>query len=102
KGNPSRYSLVVLSEGAAWEGHRVAEYGKADAYGHRKKLNIAEQFSEEVKRLTGEDTTVSDLTYDLRSGDPDSLDKMIATTFATMAFETIASGGHGRMMAVRN
>jgi len=100
--NPSRYSLIVLSEGATWVGHQVQEYGEADAYGHRKKMNIAEAFSDQIKRAAGEETIVSDLTYDLRSGSPDFLDKMIAYTFATMAFECIADGGHGRMMAIRN
>ena len=100
--NPSRYSLVVLSEGATWQGRQVQEYGEADAYGHRKKVNVAEALSEEVKRRAGVETVVSDLTYDLRSGEPDFLDKMIATTFATMAIECIANGAHGRMMAIRN
>ena len=100
--NPSRYSLIVLSEGATWIGHQVQEYGEPDAYGHRKKMNIAEAFSDEIKRIAGEETIVSDLTYDLRSGSPDFLDKMIAYTFATMALECIADGGHGRMMAIRN
>ena len=40
--NPSNYALVVLSEGARWEGYEVREYGEADAYGHRKKANVAE------------------------------------------------------------
>ncbi len=102
RNNPSNYALVVLSEGATWKGRQVQEYGEADAYGHRKKVNVAEAFSEEVKRISGNETVVSDLTYDLRSGDPDFLDKMVATTFATMAFECIAQGGHGRMMAIRN
>ena len=100
--NPSRYSLVVLSEGATWQGRHVEQFGEADAYGHRKKVSVAEAFSEETKKRAGVETVVSDLTYDLRSGAPDFLDKMIATTFATMAFECIADGAHGRMMAIRN
>src|SRR3977135_3004685 len=42
RGNPSNYALVVLSEGAAWEGYAPSEYGEADAYGHRKKASVAE------------------------------------------------------------
>lgn len=99
---PSRYSLVVMSEGATWEGRQVQEYGAADAYGHRKKVNVGEAFADEVNRITGESTLVSDLTYDLRSGSPDFLDKMIAYTFATMAVECISDGASGRMMAIRN
>ena len=100
--NPSRYSLVVMSEGATWTGREVQEYGPPDAYGHRKKLSIAEAFRDEVQARSGEETVVSDLTYDLRSGSPDFLDKMIAYTFATMAIECIADGAHGRMMGIRN
>jgi len=40
--NPSNYALVVLSEGAEWEGYKVQEYGEPDAYGHRKKASVAE------------------------------------------------------------
>ena len=57
---------------------------------------------DEVNRITGEGTLVSDLTYDLRSGSPDFLDKMIAYTFATMAVERISDGASGRMMAIQN
>ncbi len=102
RNNPSRYALLVLSEGASWTGREVQEYGEPDAYGHRKKVNVAEALSDEVKRRSGTETLVSDLTYDLRSGSPDFLDKMIAYTFATMAVECIAEGGSGRMMAIRN
>src|SRR5207248_953491 len=31
--NPSNYSLVILSEGAEWEGYQVKEVGQADAFG---------------------------------------------------------------------
>ena len=102
RNNPSRYSLVVLSEGATWEGRKVQEYGEPDAYGHRKRMNVGEAFSEEVKRRANEETIASDLTYDLRGGDPDFVDKMVATTFATMAVECIASGVKGRMTGIRN
>ena len=102
RNNPSNYSLVVISEGAVWTGEAIKEYGEADAYGHRKKVNIGEALSDEVKRIAGEDTIVSDLTYDLRSGEPDFVDKMVATTFANMALECLAEGKHGRMVAIQN
>ena len=98
--NPSNYALVILSEGAAWEGYQVREYGEADAFGHRKKANVGEDLSDEVKKATGEETIVSDLTYDLRSGSPDFVDKMVASTFAAMALDCIAKGEHGMMMAI--
>jgi 6-phosphofructokinase 1 len=43
---------------------------------------------------------VSQLTYDLRSGDPDAFDQMVATTFANIAVDLIAEGISGRMTAI--
>jgi len=100
RNNPSNYALVILSEGAAWEGYQVREYGEADAFGHRKKANVGEELSDEIKKATGEETIVSDLTYDLRSGSPDFVDKMVASTFAAMALDCIEKGEHGMMMAI--
>jgi 6-phosphofructokinase len=98
--NPSNYALVVLSEGASWEGYKTKEYGEPDAFGHRKKFSVAEALSDEVIARTRAETVVSDLTYDLRSGAPDFLDTLVATTFATMAYDAIVNHKHGLMTAI--
>jgi ATP-dependent phosphofructokinase / diphosphate-dependent phosphofructokinase len=100
KNNPSNYTLVVLSEGAEWEGYKVQEYGEADAYGHRKKASVAEALANEIKKAVNEETIVSDLTYDLRSGDPDFVDKLVASTFGTMALDAVLEGKTGLMAAL--
>jgi 6-phosphofructokinase 1 len=100
RANPSNYALVVLSEGARWEGYRTQEYGEPDAYGHRKKASVAESLADEIKRRTGEETIASDLTYDLRSGDPDFLDKLVGLTFGNMAYDAILAGKSGLMSAL--
>ncbi len=100
KNNPSNYCLIILSEGAQWEGYTIKEYGEPDAFGHRKKFSVAEAFSDEVIKRTGAETVVSDLTYDLRSGAPDFLDTMVATSFGTMAYEAITSHKTGLMAAL--
>jgi 6-phosphofructokinase 1 len=100
RNNPSNYSLVILSEGAEWEGYTVKEYGAADAFGHRKKMSVAEDLSSEINAATGEETVVSDLTYELRSGSPDFVDRMVAITFAGMAMDAVQSGKSGLMTAI--
>jgi 6-phosphofructokinase 1 len=102
RNNPSNYALVILSEGAEWEGYQVKEYGEPDAFGHRKKMSVAEDLSNEIKRATGEETIVSDLTYDLRSGSADFVDRMVASTFAGMALDAIKDGKHGLMTAIQS
>jgi 6-phosphofructokinase len=102
KNNPSNYSLVVLSEGAEWQGYQVKHFGEADAYGHQKKANVADDLSDEIKKRAKEETVVSDLTYDLRSGDPDFLDKMVAATYGNMAMDAVEEGQSGIMTAIVN
>jgi len=100
--NPSSYALVVLSEGAQWEGYEMREYGEADAFGHRKKANVAEDLAAEIQKRTGSETIVSDLTYDLRGGPPDFVDKMVASTFGGMAVDLIGEGKSGLMTAINH
>src|SRR5438445_430332 len=102
RNNPSRYSFVIASEGAVWRGLAVAEYGEADAYGHKKKVDIGHALGEEIRQRTGEETMVSDLTYDLRSGDPDALDQIVAIKFANVSVVLITEGARGRLTAVRD
>lgn len=101
RNNPTHYSLVVLSEGAEWQGYSTSEYGEADAYGHRKKGNVGVDLGAEFRKRTGVETVISDLTYELRSGEADFIDKMIATTFGNMAVECIRDGNTGLMMAIQ-
>jgi ATP-dependent phosphofructokinase / diphosphate-dependent phosphofructokinase len=100
--NPSNYAFVIASEGAIWRGGELAEVGEADAYGHRHKADVGEALADELKRRTGVETVHSDLTYDLRSGDPDALDQLVAITFANIAVDLLADGQTGRMVAVRD
>jgi 6-phosphofructokinase 1 len=100
--NPSNYAFVIASEGAIWQGGEVTEVGESDMFGHRHKADVGEALAAELKRLTGIETVNSDLTYDLRSGDPDALDQLVAITFANIAVDLLADGETGRMVAVRD
>ncbi len=100
--NLSHYAVVVVSEGAVWKQGSVAEYGEADAYGHRKKADIGQVLGDEIRRRTGDEIMISDLTYDLRSGEPDAIDQLVAITFANIAVEMLFDGVTGRMVAVQN
>jgi ATP-dependent phosphofructokinase / diphosphate-dependent phosphofructokinase len=100
--NPSKYAFVIASEGAIWKGGELREVGEADAFGHRHKADVGETLAREIKNRTGVETVHSDLTYDLRSGDPDALDQLVAITFANIAVDLLADGQTGRMVAVRD
>ena len=102
RNNPSHYSVAVISEGAVWKDREIAETGEADAYGHRRKADIGHALADELSKRTGEETMASDLTYDLRSGAPDAIDQIVATTFANIALDLIRDGVTGRMVGVQH
>jgi 6-phosphofructokinase len=102
RGHDSHYAMVVVSEGAMWTGGKLEEYGEPDAYGHRKKMNVGEQLAQEITRLTKLPTRPQDLTYDLRSGDPDPYDRIVAASFGALAVELLAQGTTGRMLGIQN
>ncbi len=100
--NPRNYSMVVLSEGANL-GIPVPEVGPADAYGHRHKANVAEFLAEQLtSRLPGIRFLPIDLTYFLRSGEPEVYDKHMAIYYANLVMSLVEAGTHGVMAAHRD
>ncbi len=100
--NPSRYAVVITAEGAIWQGAQMVDVGTADAFGHRHKANIGEVLAGELKARTGIDAVASELTYDLRSGEPDSIDSMVAITYANVAMDLLDGGITGRMVGIQD
>ena len=100
--NPRNYSLVLLSEGANF-GVPVPEVGEPDAYGHRKKANVAEFLAAQLtERMPHVRFLPIDLTYFLRSGEPDAYDKHMAIYYANVAMSLVEQGMTGLMAAHRN
>jgi 6-phosphofructokinase 1 len=100
--NPSGYTLIVMSEGANL-GMPVPELGPADAYGHRKKANMAEFLVSELEqRIKGVRFLPIDLTYILRSGEPDVYDRRMAVYYANLVVNMIKDGVHGMMAGYRD
>jgi len=102
RSSPSHYAIVVTAEGAIWEGAEIPEYGPEDAFGHRHKANVGEVLAAELTARTGIESLPIELTYDLRSGQPDSLDQMVASTFANVAMDLVGDGLFGQMVGIRD
>ena len=100
RNNPSNYAIMTISEGAILEGGEVIETGEADAYGHRKLGGVGMVLSEEIKRLTGHDIMYQQLAYLMRSGAPDSLDRMVAMSYGHLAIQLIRRNEYGKMVAL--
>ena len=99
--NPSRYAIVVLSEGAMTSGGAAMETGEPDAYGHRKLGGIGRFVAQSLKELMGLDVLNQQLAYLMRSGPPDALDRLVAMSFGSLAVAQIEKGETGRMVALQ-
>ncbi|HEU4527898.1 MAG TPA: ATP-dependent 6-phosphofructokinase [Actinomycetota bacterium] len=102
RSNPSRYAMMTISEGATMVGGQMVQGGTADAYGHQKLGGIGEVTGEALKEITGEGIIYQQLGYLMRSGNPDSLDLMVAINYAVMAADLVVNGEVGRLVALRN
>ncbi|HJM49535.1 MAG TPA: ATP-dependent 6-phosphofructokinase [Alphaproteobacteria bacterium] len=100
--NPSRYAMVVVSEGASLTDGKIVESGQADAYGHRKLGGIGQTIGDALKEITGIATINQQLAYLMRSGPPDALDRMVATIYGQLAMQELLKGRSGLMMALQN
>jgi len=108
--NPSKYSIVIVSEGAMYEGgEMVFQDMTTDAYGHKKLGGIGDLVSEKLKELSPKynqgkriNTIMQRLAYLVRGGDPDAIDSIVPMAFGTMALDLILEGLHGRLVVLRN
>jgi 6-phosphofructokinase len=100
RNNPSNYAIMTISEGAIMEGGDIIEAGEADAYGHRKLGGVGLLLSEEIKKRTGHDIMYQQLAYLMRSGAPDSLDRMVAMSYGHLAIQLIRRNEYGKMVGL--
>jgi 6-phosphofructokinase 1 len=99
--NPSNYAVMTISEGSVPTGGSVMESGEADAFGHRKLGGIGVAVAQEIRHLTGINIMYQQLGYVIRSGQPDSLDRMVATSYGVLALDEIAKGRAGRLVCLQ-
>ncbi len=99
--SPSRYAVLTISEGARMIGDEVLESGPVDAYGHRKLGGIGSVTAEEIRRRTGRNIIYQQLGYLMRSGAPDSLDRMVSANYGSLAIDLIQQGLTGRLVVLR-
>jgi 6-phosphofructokinase 1 len=108
--NPSKYAIVLVSEGAIYEGgEMVFSDQEKDAYGHAKLGGIGDMVSQGVKDLTakynkGKTINIINqkLGYMVRGGDPDAVDSIVPMAYGNLALDLILKGVHGRVVVLKN
>jgi 6-phosphofructokinase len=109
--NPSKYSVVLVSEGAVFGGsdEMVFKSTEKDAYGHAKLGGIGDAVSVKIKELSpgfnqGKRINVinQQLGYLVRGGDPDAIDSIVPMAYGNLALDLVLKGIHGRLVVLRN
>ena len=108
--NPSHYSVVLVSEGAMFEGGEMVFKDKTtDAFGHAKLGGIGDLVSERLKDFTAKynngrsvDTVNQKLGYLVRCGDPDAIDSIVPMAYGNLALDLILKNVHGRLVVLKN
>lgn len=108
--NPSRYSVVLVSEGAMFEGgEMVFSDHSTDAYGHKKLGGIGDLVSEKIKECSKKynkgksiDVINQKLGYLVRGGDPDAIDSIVPMAYGNLALDLILGKVYGRLVVLKN
>jgi len=108
--NPSHYSVVMVSEGAMFEGgEMVFTDSTTDAFGHMKLGGIGDLVSARIKELTPKfnngrtvDIINQKLGYLVRCGDPDAIDSIAPMAYGNLALDLILKKMHGRLVVLKN
>ncbi len=108
--NPSHYSIVLVSEGAMFEGgEMVFQKGTADAFGHKKLGGIGEMVSDQLMERSPKyndgkkiECITQKLGYLVRCGDPDAIDSIVPMAYGNLALDLILKKIHGRLVVLKN
>jgi len=108
--NPSKYSIVLVSEGAMFEGGEMVFQDRyADAYGHKKLGGIGDLVSEKLREISpiyndgrSINTINQKLGYMVRGGDPDAIDSIVPMAYGNLALDLILEKLHGRLVVLKN
>jgi len=109
--NPSRYSVVLVSEGATFTGmeEMVFEDHAKDMYGHKKLGGVGDRIARLLRECSpkfnhGRRVNIISqrLGYLVRCGDPDAMDSIVPMAFGNLAMDLILDGVSGRLVNIRN
>jgi 6-phosphofructokinase len=108
--NPSKYSVVLVSEGAMFAGgEMVFKDTTKDAYGHARLGGIGDLVSLKLIELSPKfnkgkpiNTISQKLGYMVRGGDPDAIDSIVPMAYGNLALDLVLKNIHGRLVVLKN
>ena len=107
--NPSRYSVLLVSEGARLTSQDMMSFEgeETDMFGHRKLGGIGDKVAAALKEYSPRfnngrriDVVNQRLGYLVRSGDPDALDSIVPMAFGNLALDCVLKKQYGRLVSI--
>jgi 6-phosphofructokinase 1 len=108
--HPSKYAVVLVSEGARMAEDTGLSYesDQADQYGHRKLGGIGDRVASRLKELSTEysrgkrvNVVNQRLGYLVRCGDPDATDSIVPMAFGNLALDLILAQRSGLLVSLQ-
>ena len=109
--NPSQYSVVLVSEGAMFEGgemvfqdtdHRCLRHMPSWAASATWSPPRLKELSPKYNNGKTVNTINQKLGYMVRGGDPDAIDSIVPMAYGNLALDLILNGIHGRLVVLKN
>lgn len=98
----SRYSVIVVSEGAYSEdGEIVTIDDRRDAFGHARLGGIGEVLAKQIMDKTPYEARAVALGHPQRGGAPSPVDRIMGLLFGARAADAVANGDFGKMVSAR-
>ncbi len=104
--NPSRYSILLVSEGAMYEGRENTAFAAPNVA--NKSISISDEISSLIMETAPKynkgkriNIITQKLGYLVRGGDPDTIDSIVPMAFGNLALELILKGVHGRLVILK-
>jgi 6-phosphofructokinase 1 len=97
----SKFSIVVVAEGARPVGGEAVYQAQREISGVRRLGGIGEVVAEQLEERCGVEVRVTVLGHLQRGGSPTAFDRLLASRFGSMVVHLIADGKLGHMVALQ-
>lgn len=95
------FSIIVVAEGAKFDGSEAHLDEKLDDFGHVRLGGIGDVLAKKIEKATGYETRVTVLGHIQRGGNATAFDRVLGTRFGYHAVQLVKQGRFGQMVALR-
>ena len=95
------FSIIVVAEGAKFEGNEVLVEKKLDEFGHVRLGGIGELLAAKIEEATKLETRVAVLGHIQRGGAASAFDRVLGSRFGQKAVQLVKKKEFGNMVALR-